>query len=92
MYGCFLDGSVHALDLAVGPRMFRLREAVVDVCLCTDILERMGTERRAVGKHLLNVDRGPAFAGGIGEVQAVIGKHGMDPVRYCGDEGAQEVA
>ena len=27
--GCFLKGSVHAFDLAVGPGMFRLGEAVV---------------------------------------------------------------
>ncbi len=42
--GCFLDGSVHAFDLAVGPGMFRLGQAVVDVGLGASELERMGAE------------------------------------------------
>lgn len=32
--GGVLEPAVHAFDLAVGPRMFRLGEPVIDVGLC----------------------------------------------------------
>lgn len=37
--GCVLDGSVHALDLSVGPRMIDLGEPVLDTVLVTDPIE-----------------------------------------------------
>ncbi len=42
--GCFLDGSVHAFDLSVGPGMFGFGQAVVDVGLGASELEGMGSE------------------------------------------------
>jgi hypothetical protein len=39
--GRLLDCAVHALDLAVGPRMPGLGQAMVDVVFGTGILERM---------------------------------------------------
>ena len=37
--GCFLDGSVHALDLSVGPGMLDLGEPVLDLMLAADTVE-----------------------------------------------------
>ena len=42
--GCFLDGSVHSLGLAVGPRMIRLRQAVLDAMFETNAIEDMRPE------------------------------------------------
>ena len=42
--GGFLEGSVHALDLAVGPRVLGLGQAVIDVSLGAGELEGMSAE------------------------------------------------
>lgn len=42
--GCIFKRSVHAFDLAVGPRVTRLGQAVVDVVLRAGILEGMRKE------------------------------------------------
>src|SRR5579863_7775685 len=42
--GGFLDRAVHALDLAIGPWMFRLGCAVLDVGLCAGVSESMRPE------------------------------------------------
>jgi 1,4-dihydroxy-2-naphthoyl-CoA synthase len=39
-----LDGSVHQLDLTIGPGMARLGQAMTDVVLGTGELERMRAE------------------------------------------------
>ena len=40
--GCrLLDGSVHALGLAIGPRMIRLGQPVLDAVLLAHPIERM---------------------------------------------------
>ncbi len=39
--GCFLEGSVYALDLPVGPRMVGLGEAVFDSLKVTEPVEGM---------------------------------------------------
>ena len=47
--GCVLERSVHPFDLAIGPRVVRLGQPVIDVVLSTSVFERVGTERlRAV--------------------------------------------
>ena len=89
--GCLLEGSVHALDLAVGPRMFWLGEPVVDVGLGASELEGMGAE------GLSSVERAPDLGGsraavaGRGEMNSVVGEHGVDLVRHGLDQGVQEV-
>jgi hypothetical protein len=51
--GGVFDCSVHAFDLAVGPWMLWLGEAMVDIGESTSILEGMGTERLFVCDELL---------------------------------------
>lgn len=64
--GGFLDGSVHACDLAVGPRMARLGEPVIDVILCAGEFKGMGAENLARGDGLFDErDRKPAPVGSV---------------------------
>ena len=39
--GGIFDGSVHALDLTIGPGMVRLGQAMFDSILCADAVEQM---------------------------------------------------
>jgi hypothetical protein len=55
--GGVLDGAVHAFDLAVGPRVLWLGEAVFDAELCAGVLEGMSPERlAAVEVFLVRID------------------------------------
>lgn len=89
--GCFLDGSVHAFDLAVGPGMFRLGQAVVEVGLGAGELEGMGAEE--LSAFLCEPDLrgcGTAIAG-RGEMHSVVGEQGVDFVGHGLDQRVQEV-
>lgn len=89
--GGLLDGSVHPLDLAVGPRVPGLGEPVVDVTDGAGMFESMSPEWFSAGDHLLDVCRRPAFAGGIGEVQAIVGENRVDLVGNCSDQVEKEL-
>ena len=43
--GGVLDGAVHPFDLAIGPRMFEFREAMVDAVLGAREVKGVGAER-----------------------------------------------
>lgn len=72
-----LDRPVHALDLAVGPWMLHFGQAMLDAMSVAEPIEDMG-EGVFVVRH-------------IGELDAIIGKHGMDGVRDRFDQVAQEL-
>jgi hypothetical protein len=80
-HGGFLDGAVHAFDLAVGPGMVGLGEAMLDAMAAAGPVERMSSQQ---GRGAL------AVLGQIGELDAVIGEHGVDPVRHRLDQGVEE--
>ena len=65
-----LDRPVHAFDLAIGPRVIELREAMLDAELCTRQIERVGSEGSPVGQKLLN----------LGDVPAAIGRLELNPL------------
>lgn len=71
LHGRVLDGSVHALDLSVRPRMVGLGQPVFDSADMAGAVEGMTPE--ACGWPL-------AVPRSIGKVDAVIGEHGMDVV------------
>ena len=48
LYGRVLDRSVHAFDLAVGPRVARLGKPVIDVVLGAGVFESMREELLAL--------------------------------------------
>src|SRR3546814_5241451 len=61
---CFLDGAVHSFDLAIGPGVLHLGQAMLDAMLVADPVEDM-VEGVFVMRH-------------IGELDAIIGQHGVD--------------
>ncbi len=64
-----LDGSVHALDLPIGPGMIGLGEPVFDSMKGTEPVEGMSAP--SGGKP-------STVFGQVGELDAVVGEHGMD--------------
>ncbi len=75
--GGLLDRAVHALDLTVGPGMLDFGEPVFDVVLIADPVEDM-VEGVLVVRH-------------VGELDAIIGEHGVDGIRHGSDQVAQEL-
>lgn len=60
----FFEGSVHALDLAVGPGMFWFGQTVVDVGFGAGELEGVGAEKLSLLKSELDLgDCGASIAG-----------------------------
>jgi hypothetical protein len=79
--GGILDGSVHALDLPVGPGMVGLSQSVFDPMKETEPVEGMAAE--ACGWPL-------PVLGQIGELDAVVGEHSVDAVRNGFNERFEE--
>ena len=80
-HGCFFQGAVHALDLALGPGMVRFGEPVLDAVFPTAHIEHMGsiTRGRAIG-----------ISWRERELNAMIGENSVDFVGDSFDEGCQE--
>jgi len=76
-----LDSSVHALDLPVGPGMVGLGQSMFDPMKETEPVEGMATEARGWPLPVLRQ---------IGELDAVVGEHGVDAIRNCFDERLEE--
>lgn len=74
---CLLDCPVHPLDLAIGPGMLDLGESVLNVVLVADPVEDM-VEGVFVVRH-------------VGELDAIVGQHGVDGIGDCCDQVAQEL-
>jgi hypothetical protein len=86
-----LEGPVHAFDLAVGPGVLGLGQAVVDVVLRTGELESMGAEGLAGLQGAFDVGCRRALVAGGGEVGAVVGQDGVNLVGNRLEQRAQEV-
>lgn len=91
MGGGFLDGPVHALNLAIGPGMLGLGQAVIDVALGAGVLEGMSPEALTIGHGLLDLGDGVAPATRCREMDAVVSENGMDLARHRLDEMQKEV-
>lgn len=76
-----LDGSVHSLDLAVRPRMIGFGQTVFDAVGSTDLVEAV---------NAITCSPAIAIARQIGELDAVIREHDVNPVWYGRDQGFQE--
>ena len=90
-HGRFLERAVHPFDLTVGPRVVRLREPVLDLEIGAGEFEGMATERLAGVSHAPDVRGLPAAAGRLGEVRAIVGENGVDPIGDRLGKAAQEV-
>ena len=88
--GGVLDRAIHPLDLAIRPRMLRLRQPVVNIIGGAGIFEGMRSEGLLLGDHLPDFHR-RRVASGIGEVGSVIGKDRGERVRDGLDQPTQEV-
>jgi hypothetical protein len=90
--GCVLDGPVHFLDLAIGPRMPRLGQAMVHIVLGAGGLEGMGPDRLPTLQGFLDERRSrgrwrrkaTTIASSSGESTVDLGSFG--PVRWSATE------
>jgi hypothetical protein len=76
-----LDGSVHPLDLAVGPWMIDLGEAVLDAVFLASHGEHVG---HVAGRWAVGVTRREAG------LDAVVGQDRVDAVGHGGNKGFEE--
>lgn len=79
--GGVFDGSIHALDLPVGPGVVGLGESVLDSMKVADPVEGVSTEACGWALPILRQ---------IGELDAVVGEHGVDAVWNGFDERFEE--
>lgn len=89
--GRLLERPVYALDLAVGPWMFGLGEAMIDIVLRASEFEGVSAEDLVPLEHSLDLGGSAAIATGLGEVRAIFGQ---DSVNFAGngfDRGSEEV-
>jgi hypothetical protein len=75
--GGFLDRAIHSLDLAAHSRMPHLDEAVFDPVSTANPIE--------------DVREGVRVQGAVGEFNAVVGQHGVDPIGQRLQQVAQEL-
>lgn len=89
--GGFLDGSIHSLDLTIGPGWFRFGQPMIHVVLRAGEVESMGAEEFASFDGFFDLGDSGAAAARYGEVDAVVGENRMDLVGRGRDETAKEV-
>jgi hypothetical protein len=88
--GGLFDRAVHAFDLAIRPGMFDLGEPVIDAVVGASALKGMAPEQFSFRPHLPDVDRRPAFASWIGELNAIVGENRVDGVGNNGNKTVQD--
>lgn len=75
-----LDRAVHALDLAIRPRVVRLGQSMLDTVGLTDDVEA----------HWPGID-GVPVSGLLGELNAIIGQYGVDLKGHSFENVLQEL-
>lgn len=90
--GSVLEGPVHALDLTVGPRVFCLGRAVLDVVFSAGVFEGVSPEAFAICHRLFDQRHGRASGTGCGELDAVVGEHGVDFIGSRLDQPQQKLS
>lgn len=76
--GSFFEGPAHAFDLAVGPGVLGLGESVIDLGLGAGELEGMGAEEFSALESEPDLCGSRTAIARRGEVDSVVGEHGMD--------------
>jgi len=89
--GGFLEGAVHAFDLAVGPGMVGFGQAVVEVVAGAGVFEGVRPEELARGHGQPDLGHGRTAVARRGEVGAVVRQDRVDPVGDGLDERLEEV-
>lgn len=85
-----LERPVHALNLPISPRMFRLRAAVFDRILLAGPGKSMNPEKDRPLLFGLFLDPG-RFWRVVYKVRSIIGEHSVDGIRNGGDQRSQKV-
>jgi hypothetical protein len=88
----FLDGSVHSLDLSVGPGVLWFGQPMIDIVFGTGEFENVSTEERASCDGLFDHANSQATAAWYREVDTVIGENSMDLVGHGRDKMAKELS
>jgi hypothetical protein len=70
--GGFLDGSIHSLNLTIGPGMFRFDQPMIDIVLRAGEFESVGAEEFASFDGFFNLGDSGATAARYGEVDAIV--------------------
>lgn len=78
-----LEGPVHALDLAIGPRVVWLGEPMLNVVRPADLIEAVDAVQGS---------RAATVLGQLGELDAVVGQDGVRAIRTSLDERLQKGA
>ena len=86
-----LDGAVHSLDLTVGPRVLRLRGAMIDPCFCAGELKSVRPEEFSLCQSFLDLRDRRASGTRRRELDAVVGQHRVDLVGHGFEETTEEV-
>jgi len=89
--GGILDGAAHPLDLAVGPGMLGLGQAMIDIVAGAGHVEGVSPEWFLSFDHGVDIGHSPTPTAWIGEVGAVVRQNGVDLVGDCLDQVPQEV-
>lgn len=87
----FLDGPVHPFDLAIGPRVSRFGQAMIDVILGAGKFKGMSPEGFAAFHRPLYVGRCRALIARCREVCAVVGENGTHLVRNRLEKCSQKI-
>ena len=80
-YGGALDGSVHPFDLIISPWVVWLGKPMLDPMKDTQPVEGMATQARCWPLPILRQ---------IGELDAIVGEHGLDAIWNCLDKCVKE--
>lgn len=89
--GRFFEGAVHAFDLAIGPGMFRLGQAMIDAGFGAGELEGMGAEEFTALEGKLDLRSSRAAIAGRGEMHSFVGEQGVNRIGQELDQCVQEV-
>src|SRR6185436_15245836 len=90
--GRVLDGSVHPLDLTIGPWVLGLGCAVIDAGPGAGVLEGMRPNSFSLGESLDDQRDCRTTRAWRRELDAVVGQDGVHPVGHGLDEVAEEVS
>jgi len=89
--GGFLECSIHAFDLSVGPGVFRLVRRWSMSAFGAGELEGMSAKEFSAFECELDLRSCRTAIAGRGEVHAVVGEHGMDLIGQGLDQRLEEV-
>src|SRR3954453_9373146 len=70
----------------------RLGQTVRHIVLGAGEFERVGAEELLARQHRLDLVGGPGGAAGLGEVGAIVGEYGVNPIGHSRDQVSKEVA